>query len=196
MYSFISGTIEEKKEDSVVINNNGIGYEIFLSTTSVNMLGNIGETAKIYTYLYVREDCFLLYGFLNLKEKNLFLNLITVSGIGSKMALTIMSSLKYETIVNAIATNDSDLLAQAKGVGKKTAERIVLELKNKIGNLNIFINASEDDNTILTKYNEAVAFLVYMGLNKYEATNLVKDVAKNDDTTESIIQKALKSLNK
>ena len=197
MYAFISGTIEDKTENSVVVNCNGVGYEIFVSTNTVSALPNIGEFAKVHTYLAVREDAFLLYGFLNKDEKNLFLELITVSGVGPKMALVILSSLKVSDLINCIAAGDVKTISQAKGVGKKTAERIVLELKGKIGELS---SVTVSDFTMLTGVtstacDEATELLVNMGLSKFDALKLVKKVAVEGDSTENIIQKALKNMN-
>ena len=197
MYAFISGTVEDKTENSVVIDCSGVGYEIFCSTNTVSSLPNVGEYAKVYTYLAVREDAFLLYGFLNKEEKSVFLELITVSGVGPKMALVILSSLRVNDLISCIASGDVKTLAQAKGVGKKTAERIVLELKGKIGELS---NVALSDFTVLTGVtstacDEATELLVNMGLSKFDALKLVKKVAVDGDSTENIIQKALKNMN-
>ncbi len=198
MYAFISGTIEDKTENSVVIETGGVGYEIFVSTNTLSALPAVGEIAKVYTYLAVREDVFLLYGFLNKEEKNVFLELITVSGVGPKMALVILSSLRVSDLVSCIVSGDVKTLSQAKGVGKKTAERIVLELKGKIGDLSSSVMVQDFavlSGASTTACDEATELLVSMGLSKFDALKLVKKVAMQDDTTETIIQKALKNMN-
>ncbi len=197
MYSFISGIIEDKLENLVVIEQNGIGYEIFVSTNTLSNLPNVGEYAKIYTYLHVREDAFQLYGFLSKEEKNLFLKLITVSGVGSKMALVILSSLSVQNLISCIVSGDVKTLSQAKGVGKKTAERIILELKGKLGELNttLLSDFSALSGATSTACDEACELLVNMGLSKFDALKLVNKVALENDTTEMIIQKALKNMN-
>jgi Holliday junction DNA helicase RuvA len=196
MYSFISGTIEDKSENSVVVCNNGIGYEIFVSANTLGLLENIGEQTKLYTYLHVREDAFLLFGFLTKEEKNLFLELIQVSGIGSKMAIQILSCIKPNDLVNCIVSGDVKTISQAKGIGKKTAERIVLELKGKLGDLSgSFANLEFENNNISsTACDEAIELLVNMGLSRYDALKIVKQVATPSDTTETIIAKSLKNL--
>ena len=198
MYAFISGTIEDKTENSVVIETGGVGYEIFVSTNTVSALPAVGEIAKVYTYLAVREDAFLLYGFLNKEEKNIFLELITVSGVGPKMALVILSSLRVSDLVSCIVSGDVKTLSQAKGVGKKTAERIVLELKGKIGDISSSVMVQDFavlSGASTTACDEATELLVSMGLSKFDALKLVKKVAVESDTTETIIQKALKNMN-
>ncbi len=193
MYSFVSGVIEEKNENSVVINNNGIGYEIACSPNTISALPKVGEKGTIYTYLYVREDIFALYGFLTKDERKLFLQLISVSGIGAKMATTILGGMSVTELNNAIVTGDSTMLSKVKGLGKKTAERIVLELKDKVEQIDLFNYASKGD-APNGNINEAVDVLVNMGLSKYDATKLVRMVVTSSDTTEDIISKALKNM--
>ena len=196
MYAFITGKIEDKTENSVIIECNGIGYEIFVSTNTLSLLGNVGEVAKVYTYLHVREDAFLLFGFLSKEEKNLFLELITVSGVGAKMAQQILSAIKPNDLVNCIITGDVKTISQAKGIGKKTAERIVLELKGKMGDLSGSLSSIEFENNNIstTACDEACELLVNMGLSRFDALKLVKRVATETDTNETLIAKALKNL--
>lgn len=197
MYAFISGTIEDKTENSVIIDNNGVGYEIFVSTNTLSNLPSVGSFAKVQTYLQVREDAYQLYGFLNKEEKNLFLQLITVSGVGPKMALVILSSLTVQSLITCIASGDVKTLSAAKGVGKKTAERIILELKGKLADLSVssFVDLPILSGTTTTACDEACELLVSMGLSKFDALKLVKKVATENDTTEDIVQKALKNMN-
>lgn len=197
MYSFISGTIEDKTDSYVVVNAGGVGYEIYTSTGTLSNLPSVGDYAKVYTYLQVREDGMQLFGFASKEEKDVFLQLITVSGVGPKMALVILSSLNVQNLITCIVSGDVKTLSSAKGVGKKTAERIILELKGKMGDLG---STMMSDYTMLTGVtstacDEATELLVNMGLSKFDALKLVKKVALDGDTTEVIIQKALKNMN-
>ena len=197
MIAFLVGTIEEKMENLLVVDVNGVGYELCISNNTLCALPMEGETAKILTYLQVKEDGIALYGFATAEEKAMFMKLITVSGVGPKMALVILSSLKVSDLVSCIAAGDVKTISQAKGVGKKTAERIVLELKGKIGELS---SVTVSDFTMLTGVtstacDEATELLVNMGLSKFDALKLVKKVAVDGDSTENIIQKALKNMN-
>lgn len=195
MYAFITGIIEEKNENAVVINNNGVGYEIFASSNTIANVGQVGDMAKVYTYLHVREDAYLLYGFLNLEEKQTFLNLITVSGIGAKMAIGIMSSISIKDLNYAIAVGDVATLSNLKGVGKKTAERLVLELKGTLKE-NVFVNTQSVAGTTVTvsEVSEAIEALASMGITRLQAMQLVKAVAKDGDSAEEIVAKALRSM--
>ncbi len=195
MYAFLTGVVEEKTDNTVVVNVNGVGYEVYVSTFTSNSLP-IGEIATIYTYLHVREDAFLLFGFSSKQEKNVFLELITVSGIGAKTAIQILSGATLDELIMSIVNGDVRVISGIKGIGKKTAERIVLELRGK------FENVSLNDTSILadaikqqnSETDEAVMLLVNMGLSRNEAMNLVKQVATPDDTIEQIITKALKNM--
>ena len=194
MYSFISGIIEDKTENYVVINNNGIGYEIACSTNTISSLPICGEKATIYTYFYYSENSGVgLYGFLSKDEKRLFLQLISISGIGPKMAMTILSGMSTTDLNNAILSGDSTLLSKIKGLGKKTAERIILELRDKVDQIDLF-NFTNKADVANGNINEAVDVLVGMGLTKYDATKLVRSVVQASDTTEDIISKALRNM--
>jgi Holliday junction DNA helicase RuvA len=194
MYSFITGIIEEKNENELVINNNGIGYELLVSNQTLTSVGAVGDKAKVYTYLYVRQDIFLLFGFTSREEKNMFLDLITVSGVGAKMAIGILSGMSAKNLIAAIATSDVVALSSLKGVGKKTAERIILELKGKIGNVNLTALYNESLAEQVDNFTEAINLLVSMGLTRLDAQNLVKSISLPTDTTEQIIEKALRNM--
>lgn len=198
MYSFISGIIEEKQENLIVLNNNGIGYEIMVSANTIDKTGGIGDEARLYTYLYVREDAMQLFGFSSKQEKDVFLSLISVSGIGAKTAVQMLSYISPQELVNAIVFGDVKLIASIKGIGKKTAERILLELKNGINQLNgitleNYSDYPEHPNNE-SAMDEAANLLVDMGLTKMEAIKIVKRVSEPNDTTEIIITKALKNM--
>ena len=196
MYAFLTGTIDEKDENIVVINVGGVGYEVWASSHTVNSV-NIGDVATIYTYLHVREDAMLLFGFASKQEKALFLDLITVSGVGAKTAIQILSGCSVDELVESILHGDTRTISSIKGIGKKTAERIVLELKNKFEDLPLISGSYSVSSTTNTKSSitdEAVMLLTNMGLTRTEAVNLVKQVATPEDTIEEIVTKALRNM--
>ncbi len=195
MYAFISGVIEHKTKDSVVINNNGVGYEIFVSNNTLSNLDAVGKPAKIYTYLNVREDALTLFGFSNMQEKELFLDLITVSGVGSKTALAILSGISVQNLITAIVTGDVKTISTAKGIGKKTAERIILELKSKLGDVSAFDLFNDSQSApMVGPTMEAVELLVSMGVQRIEAMEIVNRVYEEGDTTEELVTKALRNV--
>ena len=196
MYAFISGKIEYKTETTIVLNCNGVGYEIYATSYAINNAGNIGDLATIQTYLHVREDAMTLFGFSSNQEKEVFLKLITVSGVGAKTAISILSGISYNDLISCIISEDIKSIGSIKGIGKKTAERIVLELKNNFQDLEINSLFSNTQTTFKANENldEATMLLVNMGLTKFDALKLVKDVASPNDSTEDIIKKALKNM--
>ena len=191
MYSYIIGKVTNKTFNSVVLENNGIGYEIGVSGNTLYDV-NLGETAKIYTYLYVREDEMSLYGFSRDEEKKLFLRLIDISGIGPKMAMQILSGYDLKTLTVAIASGDVKTLCKIKGLGKKTAELIVLNLRDV---------AAEDvagaDSTSLLGGDDiadAVAALESLGIPKTEAVRAASEASKEVSGVENIIAHCLRKL--
>lgn len=192
MISFLMGIIEEKNENSVIINVNGVGFNVIVSTNTLSSLPLEGETAKIFTYMAVREDDISLYGFSSLEEREIFNKLTTVSGIGPKMAIGILSGLNLSDLVVAIIKEDSKLLSQIKGLGKKTAERLCLELKDKLSAL-----PSQDNVTFDLEYDEdavqmATDTLISLGISKNDAYMLTRTNATKDSTAEEIISKSLR----
>ena len=197
MISFLVGTIEEKRENLLVIDVNGVGYELTISNNTLASLPMEGETTKVLTYLQVSENTGVcLYGFATEEEKAMFLRLITVSGVGPKMAITILSGMKLSDLVVAIVSEDSNLLSKINGLGKKTAERICLELKDKISTTSFNIQGSEliDNNYNENALNDAVDTLINLGVNKNEAYRLARSKATADTTAEEIILKVLREL--
>ena len=198
MYSFIKGAVVEKQENLIVVENNGIGYEIIVSNNTLDGVGPLLTQVKIHTYYHVREDQAVLFGFSSSEEKNMFLKLIKVNGIGPKMAITILSGVTISDLAVSIITGDTALLSKVKGVGKKTAERIVLELKEKVealgeldattGYAGAIINGSAES--------DACFALAALGIQKAEALKLIRKVSKPGDTAEMLIEKALKSFSR
>lgn len=196
MFSFITGILEEKSNNIAVINCNGVGFEINVSETTIFELPNVGELATVYTYMAVREDAITLFGFASREEKNAFLKLINVSGIGGKMAIAILSAMPVNDLVSAIISENTKLLSSIKGLGKKTAERLVLELKNSFDDMQLSIIKGDISPIHSNAMEETIDTLIAMGLTRVDATNLVKTLVIHDDTTETLIKKCLKNLNR
>ncbi len=191
MYSYIKGTVEEIYIDSIVVENNGIGYKINVSSNTIMNL-QVGEATKIYTKLIVREDDMSLCGFVSREELKMFELLTSVSKIGPKVALSILSFASPAQLGAYILSEDIGKLSKAPGVGKKTAERIVLELKDKVDKNNI-----EFEPTLLSQkptfisQDESVDALVALGYTLSESKEAVQKCKKDGMNTEAIIKKAL-----
>ena len=199
MYSYIIGVVTHKEEGKIALENNGIGYEINVSNFTQDSITFENEPVKIYTHLVVREDEMSFYGFYTLEEKNMFLKLITVSGIGPKMAIGILSEISIPNLMGAIAGEDLKTITKIKGLGKKTAERLILELKDKVNPLEALAMGAKleskpdiDENLV----EDAVVTLNSLGISKNEAYRLVKQVATKDDTIEEIITKVLRGMSR
>ena len=132
MIGFVRGILRDKDYDNVTIECNGVGFQIFVTNSCMVALPDVDNEVKIYTYMLVKDDEISLYGFVSAEEKRLFLQLITVSGVGPKTAIQILSAERMSMIVQSIINEDVSVIANFKGIGKKTAERIIVELKDKI----------------------------------------------------------------
>lgn len=195
MFSYIVGKITDYEEGKLVIEANGIGYELLVSNNTFCAFEKNEQTVKIYTYLNVREDGAVLLGFSSKEEKKMFLKLITVTGVGPKVALAILSGMSIKDLAVSIANGDYAMLTRIKGVGKKMAERLVLELKEKVSEENLKL--AFNDIEINDIESEALTALTALGFSKNECMTAVKAAkAVGAKTTEDIIGKALKSLAK
>lgn len=194
MFEYLKGTVVDVVVDRIIVEVNGIGYRINSTTNSASKVGK-GDSATIYTHLVVREDELSLYGFTSIEELSMFQLLISVSKIGPKVASAILSTHTPSKLGAYILSNDIGLISKAPGVGKKTAERIVLELKDKIDKANV-----EYDYTLFNDHNkdgdEAIEALVSLGYSKLEAEKAVQSVKDTSLATEEIIKNALKWLMK
>ena len=190
MFNFICGNIVEKTETALIVENNGIGYEIFVSA-NVLFKTNIGDKAQLFTYFQVKEDGVALYGFGSKEEKAMFLKLLIVGGVGCKLAMTVLSGISVRDLAVSVLNGDVSALTRVKGVGKKTAERIILELKEKVGE-------DEGGGNIATVSNgaasDAVMALSALGYKAAEADKLVRAVFDPMLTAEELITKALKGI--
>lgn len=198
MIAFLVGIIEHKYENTLILDVNGVGYELAISNNTYITLPMEGETVKVLTYLQVKEDGVALYGFGTEEEKAMFLKLITVTGIGPKMAITILSGMKLSDLVVTILNEDANSLSKIKGLGKKGAERICLELKDKVSTTSLSLDdmasvmAGEQYNE--TALNDAVETLINLGVNKNEAYRLARSKVTPEITAEEIILKVLREL--
>lgn len=195
MYAYIKGEIAEITEDNLVIECNNIGYNIKVPFSVAQKLPGIGQTVKIYTYTSVREDAFVLYGFLTKDDLYIFKKLITVNGIGPKGALGILSAMSADDLRFAIIAGDSKAISKAPGIGAKSAERIILDLKDKI---NLPSETSGNDNIVPTgaslqesdAKNEATEAMVALGYSAAEALKAVRQLEITDDMDSGMILKA------
>lgn len=201
MYAYLKGTLEEIAEDAVVVEVGNIGYNVRVSATTTQGLPGIGSEVKIYTYTLVREDAFTLYGFLTKDDLEIFKKLITVNGIGPKGGLAILSVMNADALRFAIMAGDAKSIAKAPGVGNKTAERVILDLRDKISLEDTLLGLGEPvvtasaagvgaDNVMKR---EAIEALVALGYSASDATNAVKRVEVDENSTvEGILKAALK----
>ncbi|NLK98747.1 Holliday junction branch migration protein RuvA [Defluviitalea saccharophila] len=196
MISFVKGILEYMTEEWIIVDVNGIGYKIGIPSSAVSKLPSIGKEVKIFTHLQVKEDEMALYGFLSQDELNMFERLISVSGIGPKGALGILSTLSPADLCMAVITEDIKTLSSAPGIGKKTAQRMILELKDKINTLEAIGMGGEP--VLELQQNgtaeEAIVALAALGYSRVEAAKAVNDVFKEDMSVEDIIKAALKKL--
>ena len=187
MISGVSGIIEAIGSNWVIIDVGGISFQVFLPTSTLSTLGVVGQKVRLHTHLNVREDNLTLFGFSSARELSLFQTLISVSGIGPKLGLTMLSAMDAEQLTAAIASGDAALLTSIPGVGKKTAERIVLELKDKIGDAWI-----TQDLEAVQGNSEVVAALTSLGYSVTEATRAVASLPLSQLSLEEKVKLALK----
>ena len=192
MISRLTGKLVEKTPPQIVIDVNGVGYEADVSMQTFYNLPPLGETVQVFTQLVVREDAHLLFGFATAEERKTFRQLIKVSGIGAKTALGILSAMTADELAQAVAEEDVKRLSSAPGIGKKTAERMVLELRGKLITHTVtdglFAAPSENDET-----NDIVSTLLALGYSEREAKAAIKGIPKGTDVGEGV-RLALKNL--
>lgn len=213
MLAYIKGTLEMKMTGYIVIDVGGLGYKIFMSEVGIEKIGNIGESVKVHTYYKVREDDISIYGFNTLEELKMFELLISVSGVGAKTALTMLAVCEPSEFALAVIAEDIKTLTGIPGIGAKSAQRIILELKDKITKeqqiekineqLNSQSKATDQEETqdklqIAIENNnkiaEAIAALQVLGYNKKEIEKVFTKLDKNELSTEELIKKGLNLL--
>ncbi len=198
MLSYIKGEAVDFGESIVVIDNGGIGYELTVSNVTVEKIKNGSRFVCLQCYMAVREDGISLYGFLTKEEKNMFLKLIAISGVGPKAAIGILSGMEVYDLMRAIMASDIKALSKLKGVGKKTAERIVLELRGEIDAESREImesaKSASAEEALDADSADAISALRSLGFTQAEATEAVKKAKPFAKTAEELVSKALRSL--
>ncbi|WBW99525.1 Holliday junction branch migration protein RuvA [Oceanirhabdus sp. W0125-5] len=197
MYEYIKGKYEGLSKGYIIVENNNIGYKIFTSGTTIAQMPIIGEDVKLYVEQIVRQDFIGLYGFLTMDELNMFNMLLNVNGVGAKASLSLLSIANIETLKYSIVNEDDKTLTRAPGIGKKTAQRIILELKDKVKKLDEFDENIQikllDESSNISNAEEAAEALMALGYTQKEADKVLKKVDKSD-TIENIIKESLKLL--
>lgn len=202
MYSYIKGILTDMEEDLIVVEAGGIGYNIYTTGQTFNYLPSVGEEVKIYTYLHIREDAMILYGFLTKDDLRVFKLLIGVNGIGPKGALAILSVMTTDDLRFAVLGDDAKAISKAPGIGAKTAQRLILELKDKLSLEDAFEQKlantqmkEEAKNHAKGAKNEAVQALVALGYSSSEALKALNGIEITEDTdVEDILKAALKNM--
>ena len=198
MISYIRGELISIEEEKVIVDVNGVGFGIFMPGQAMNMLPAIGEEVKLHTYMNVREDAMQLFGFLTRDDLNVFKLVIGVSGIGPKGGLSILSHLSPDELRFAVMSHDVKAISGAPGIGKKTAEKLIIELKDKLSIEDVLERTVEKDSHYVSSTNnqihtEAVQALVALGYGNTESLKAVKKVDTSEDmTVEDVLKQALK----
>ncbi len=198
MLSYIKGEVTDIEPDKVVIENNGIGYNVFVPLSVIGRVSGIGEEVKIYTYLSVKEDSMTLFGFSSKEELKIFKMILSVSGIGPKGALGILSTLSPDELRIAVLAGDKNAISKAPGIGQKTALKLIIELKDKLDIEDVFVSEETDvksGSIDASVKNDAIQALVALGYSKSSAASSIKGMSVDADTTvEDVIKYALKNM--
>jgi len=201
MIGRLTGEVAEKQAPDLLIDVNGVGYEVQMPLTSFYELPEKGQQATIYTHFVVREDAQLLYGFASKQERSLFRLLIKANGVGPKLGLTILSGLSAEQFVTCVEHDDVTTLVKLPGVGKKTAERLLIEMRDRIKALDVspeFMPKMSMESSLLksnhSEFEDAVSALTSLGYSSQQANKAVKSVYIEGEDSEMLIRKALKNM--
>ncbi|MCI5564688.1 MAG: Holliday junction branch migration protein RuvA [Clostridiales bacterium] len=197
MYAYLKGTVADKGQNELVLDVQDVGYLLFVSMTTLQETPPVGKTMKLFTYLSVREDAMELFGFATREEKAMFLKLLSVSGVGTKLALAILSAMPLRDLSLAIVTGDAATLSRAPGVGKKTAQRIALELKEKVTESEFEsvpasgapLSPVQEDAAV-----EALAALQALGYTPVEASRALAQVRGQSDSANELVRLALRGM--
>lgn len=199
MYAYITGQVAEKAENTLVLDCCGVGYQLTVSGATLSLAPAVGETMKCHTILAVREDAVELFGFATREEKTMFQKLTAVSGIGNKSAIQILSALSVRELSLAVVTGDANTLSRAPGIGKKTAQRLILELKDKVDNDELVgrgasITPIPSASAAQDASGEAIEALMALGYQAGEAAKAVSALNPLPETTDEIIRQALRRM--
>jgi Holliday junction DNA helicase RuvA len=192
----LNGLIISKKPSEVLLEVNGIGYEVYIPLSTSFKLPSVDQTVQLLTHLIVREDQHTLYGFITEDERKLFRALIKISGVGAKLALTILSGINVEGFIRSVQMQDVDTLVHLPGIGKKTAERLLVEMKDKVGQMGDIALNDTIESKDLRIIQEAHNALTSLGYKSVEARKILDGIDSNGLTVEALLKQALQSLNK
>jgi Holliday junction DNA helicase RuvA len=193
MISFLRGKLLKKQPPLLILDVKGVGYEIDAPMTTFYVLPDVGNEIEIFTHLVVRDDAHLLFGFATENERLLFRSLIKVNGVGAKMALTILSGIETDEFSQCVQNNDAERLTKLPGIGKKTAERLIVEMRDRLGNLpKTTTQKNKTINVYTTPADEAVSALISLGYKPPEASRYVLAIANDNMSSEELIREALK----
>lgn len=201
MYAYLKGTLAARLNDSIVVENNNIGYQVQAAPELLERFGAVGKDITVFTYLHVREDILMLYGFPTQEDRSMFELLITVSGIGPKVASAMVGTLSPGEFALAVITGDIKTITRVRGVGKKGAERLILELKDKIKGAEGIDPTTLDGSDIAagrpqSRQQEAISALMVLGYSSGEASQAIKAVDDGDQELEELIKLGLRQLMK
>jgi len=200
MFAYLKGTLQKKMADSIIVETGGVGYLVYTAPTALYHQAQTGSEVKVYTSLNIREDKMYLYGFFCEEEVKMFEQLLTVSGVGPKAALALVGSIPPTQFAMAVLTEDVDRFVRAPGIGKKTAQRIILELKDKLRKEYAEMpkaaatEAAPSGAGNDSKFSDAVSALVMLGYTTAEAGRAVASAYSSDKTVEDIVRDALKAM--
>ena len=196
MIGSLNGLIISKRPSEVLLEVNGIGYEVYIPLSTSFKLPSVDQTVQLLTHLVVREDQHTLYGFITEDERKLFRALIKISGVGAKLALTILSGINVEGFIRSVQMQDVDTLIHLPGIGKKTAERLLVEMKDKVGQMGDIALNDAIESKDLRIIQEAHNALTSLGYKSVEARKILDGIDSNGLTVEALLKQALQSLNK
>ena len=194
MFAYIRGILESRTLEYVVIDVSGIGYKIFMSENSMKKVGEIGSIVKVYTYLKVKEDDVSIYGFSSNEELRMFELLVSVSGIGAKLAISILSNIEPSVFAISVVSNDVATLKKLPGIGTKSAQRIILELQDKLKSMSIEDAQSEELEKVVNKNDtieELISALQVLGYNRKEIEKIIPKLKDENADLETLIKKSL-----
>ena len=193
MIGFLSGKLLEKRANTAIVDVGGVGYEVSIPLSTFYELGEIGSDVQLRIYTYVREDAIQLFGFKTMREKDLYLRLISVQGIGAKSGITMLSGMSAEEIVTAIRSNDLGRLTSIPGVGRKTAERLVIELRDKVGEVasdGSALDIVQRSTPVDSVFDDALSALINLGYQRHAAEKALNQAGT--EGTEISVQKLLR----
>lgn len=200
MFAYIKGILEIKESNYIVIDINGLGYKVFMSQNNIDNIGNIGDSVKVYTYVRVREDDISIYGFITQEQLKMFELLISVSGVGAKSALVMISCIEPSEFAIAVISGNVKVLTKVPGIGNKSAQRIILELKDKLKEEQL---ETENSNNLKLKerdnsenINEAISGLMVLGYSKRDIEKAFEHLDVDNLSIEDLIKKGLVLLSK